>query len=143
MDLLAEQRFARLGCHADGKTYVVPISYALDGERLVGQTTPGLKIDLMRANPHVCIEVDDVKSLTDWRSAILWGTYKELEGIERVQAMGLLIDRYGATFREEEMAVRHGREIAPPRFDGKPMPVIVYCIQLGEWTGRFEREPNR
>src|SRR5450755_1970860 len=88
--LLAEQQFARLGCHLEGKTYVVPISYALDGARIVGQTTLGLKIEMMRGNPDVCVEVDDVKDLTNWRSVILSGRYEELTGIEAVRAEGLL-----------------------------------------------------
>ena len=44
--LLGERFVGRLGCHADGETYVVPISYALDGEKLVGQTSVGRKTGL-------------------------------------------------------------------------------------------------
>lgn len=138
-DLLSEQRYARLGCHAGGKTYVVPISYAFVGGEILGQTSPGLKIDMMRKNPEVCIEVDDVRSLTDWRSAIVWGRYEELSGLEAADAMGRLIDRYGPIFEENYSANRLGREIAPERPNHKPAPEIVYAIRITEKTGRFER----
>lgn len=137
--LLAEQRFARLGCHANGKTYVVPISYALDGDRLLGQTTFGLKIEMMRLNPEVCIEVDDVRSLTDWRSAIVWGRFRELEGIEAATAMGKLIDRYGPLFEDANAEARLGRNITPDRVDHRPANEIVYEVKITEMTGRFER----
>lgn len=32
--VISENIIARLGCHADGETYVVPISYAYDGKYL-------------------------------------------------------------------------------------------------------------
>lgn len=137
-DLLKEQRFVRLGCHVGGKTYIVPVSFALDGDRLVGQTTPGLKVEMMRQNPEVCVQVDDIEDLTNWRSAIVWGTYEELSGAEKAAAMGLLIDRYGEAFGEAEREVRRGRETAPPRVDGRPSVAVVYAIRIRNRSGRFE-----
>ena len=54
---------AHLGIHAGGRTYVVPISFAYDGKRLVGQTRDGLKIRMMRENPEVCVQCDEVENL--------------------------------------------------------------------------------
>jgi nitroimidazol reductase NimA-like FMN-containing flavoprotein (pyridoxamine 5'-phosphate oxidase superfamily) len=138
-DLLASQRFARLGCHADGKTYVVPISYAFVQGRLIGQTTPGLKISMMRKNPEVCVEVDDIRTLTDWRSVILWGKYEELSGMEAIEAMGHLLDRFGPIFEDSKSHDRLGRNITPDRLDDKPAPNVVYVIHITEKTGRYEQ----
>lgn len=139
-DLLRESAYGRLGCHAGGKTYVVPISYAMDGDdRIIGQTTHGLKVEMMRGNPEVCIEVDDVKSLVDWRSAIVWGRFEELAGVEAARAAGLLIDKYGPEFQEMAGGARRGRETTPPRADSEFAAPIVYAVSIMEKTGRFER----
>lgn len=138
--LIGEQIFARLGCHAKGMTYVVPISYAYDAanKRIVGQTTPGQKIDMMRENPEVCVEIDDIKSLTHWRSVILWGGYEELHGADAAKAMGLIIDRYEPLFDEAEEPNRRGREVTPPRLNHQPTVDVVYCIHITRMTGRWE-----
>jgi len=140
-DLLAAQRFAHLGCYADNQMYIVPISYALDGDNLVGQTTPGRKVEMMRKNPEVCLQVEDIRAIAHWKSAILWGRFEELSGVEAGHAMGLLIDRYGAIFEDEETEERRGRDIAPPRLDKQPSTVVVYRILVREMSGRFE-EPD-
>jgi nitroimidazol reductase NimA-like FMN-containing flavoprotein (pyridoxamine 5'-phosphate oxidase superfamily) len=137
--LLMTARFARLGCHADGKTYVVPISFAYDGSRLIGETTLGMKIRMMRKSPEVCVEVDDVEDLANWRSVILWGRFQELTGIEAANAVGLLIDKYGPVFQSMTSTERLGRDLTPPRLDAKPATRIVYCVNLTERSGRFEK----
>ncbi|HWD39412.1 MAG TPA: pyridoxamine 5'-phosphate oxidase family protein [Fimbriimonas sp.] len=138
-ELLMTALFARLGCHADGKTYVVPVSFAYDGHRIVGHTTEGLKTAILRRNPSVCLQFDEVKSLTDWKSVILWGEIEELQGVDAAVAAGLLIDRYGPIFEENPSDNRRGREVTPPRLDLKPAKHMIYAIKIGERSGRFER----
>src|SRR5580658_2404206 len=113
--LLMSATHAHLGCHADGKTYVVPISFAYDGQRVVGYTSPGQKTEMMRLNPDVCIQVEEITDLANWQSAIVWGRYVELEVSEAAIALGLLIDKYGPIFEEHPAPDRRGREITPPR----------------------------
>ena len=138
-EFLGAQKFARLGCHADGKTYVVPISYAFAKGRLIGQTTEGTKIAMMRKNPEVCVEVDEVRSLTDWRSVIVWGRFEELSGLAAVEAMGRMLDRFGPIFEDAGAEARLGRNIAPERVGDNPAATIVYAIHVTEMTGRYER----
>lgn len=137
-ELLATASHGHLGCHAGGRTYIVPIGYAYVDGNFVGQTTPGLKVEMMRENPEVCVQVDEIRSLVDWRSAVVWGRFEELDGAERAAAMGALIDRYGSEFGESQ-AVRQGREVVPPRLDGHPEPLVVYRIRIREKTGRYEK----
>ena len=137
-DLVDRALHAHLGCSAGGRTYVVPISYARDGKRLLGLTTTGRKVEMMRENPEVCVQVEEVKSLTDWKSVVLWGRYEELSGAERTQATGLLIDRYGPGFAEGGDDARRGRSVTPPRLDGQAQPLVVYAIHVTEFSGRAE-----
>ena len=68
----------RLGCARDNQPYVVPIHFAFDGICVYGFTTLGQKIEWMRSNPLVCLEVDEEISDRQWTSIIIFGRYEEL-----------------------------------------------------------------
>ncbi|MBX2900158.1 MAG: pyridoxamine 5'-phosphate oxidase family protein [Cyclobacteriaceae bacterium] len=91
--LLHRNVIGRVGMQADGKVYVVPITYVYDGGTVLGHTTEGLKIELLRKNPHCCFEVDEVKSIAAWQSVIAWGRFEELSGNEAAIAMEKLSAR--------------------------------------------------
>ena len=117
--VLAAARLARLGC-AQNQPYVVPVYLTYDvlpgGEPcLYGFTTPGQKVEWMRANPLVCIEVDDVVAHDQWMSVIAFGHYEELshtaEGDDTRQPAERLLQvgRYEGTH-------------APTSDDQRPLP---------------------
>jgi uncharacterized protein len=140
---LQEASYGRLGCHANGRTYVVPVGYAYDGERLVCHSTEGLKIEMMRSNPNVCFEVEIVEDLGNWRSVVAWGKFVELKGTEAATALGLLIDRLTPLLPSAEMP-RHGmRSVTPPAREPGASTPVIYAIHLEEKTGRFERIAER
>jgi len=91
---LHEQVVGRVGCHVDGLTYVVPIIYAYDRDAVYVASVEGTKIEMMRANPSVCFEVDEYEP-GSWRSAIVQGDYEELEGEGVTKALDLLQKRFG------------------------------------------------
>lgn len=76
--LLASGRFGRLACALEGQPYVVPIHFALDGNHLYSFSMLGQKIDWMRANPKVCLQVDEFSDGRQWRSVVVQGLYEEL-----------------------------------------------------------------
>jgi hypothetical protein len=123
---LGGQRIARLGCHAGGETYVVPLIYAYDDGAIVAVTMEGRKTAMLRENPRVCIEVDeyDTDGKGSWRSVIAYGTYEELAGDAIEPALDLLRQRF------ERAAGR----TAEPRSLGPD--VVVLEITLDELSGR-------
>ena len=135
--VLRHQIVGRIGCHAEGMTYVVPISYAYDGVYIYGHTREGMKINIMRKNPQVCFEVDQMKDMANWKSVIVWGTYEELsEKTERTKALVSLIDRILPLVSSETVHLSaHWPFIAD---DISTINGIVFRIRLKEKTGRFE-----
>jgi uncharacterized protein len=123
---LLGQRIARLGCHAAGVTYVVPLIYAYDNAAVVAVTTEGRKTAMLRENPQVCVEVDeyDADGKGSWRSVIAHGTCEELAGEAIEPALALLRERFART---------SGRT-AEPRPLGPD--VVVLRILLDEMSGR-------
>jgi uncharacterized protein len=81
--VLAGARLARLGCAHENQPYVVPVvpvylAYDEASGCFYGFTTPGQKIKWMRANPLVCVEVDEIAGDDQWLSVIAFGRYEEL-----------------------------------------------------------------
>jgi nitroimidazol reductase NimA-like FMN-containing flavoprotein (pyridoxamine 5'-phosphate oxidase superfamily) len=94
-EFLREQVVGRIGMHAEGATYVVPIIYAWDGDCIYVQTIEGRKVSMMRANPEVCFETD-VYERGSWRSVIVDGTYEELHGADAERALEVLVARFAS-----------------------------------------------
>lgn len=78
LSMIETERLARLACAKDGQPYVVPISFAAEGNTLYAFATVGRKIEWMRGNPAVCVQVDRIAALNDWRSVVMFGTYEEI-----------------------------------------------------------------
>jgi len=76
--LLKTQRIDRLACVRDQKPYVVPVHFAFGENSIFSFSLPGRKVDWMRANPHVCLQVDDVGGVDGWRSVVVEGLFEEL-----------------------------------------------------------------
>ncbi len=91
---LQRQLIGRVGCHAEGQTYVVPVIYVWDRGYVYVQSIEGRKTRMMRANPEVCFEVDEYEEDGSWRSVIVDGLYEELEGGAAEAALALLVQRF-------------------------------------------------
>jgi nitroimidazol reductase NimA-like FMN-containing flavoprotein (pyridoxamine 5'-phosphate oxidase superfamily) len=90
--LLRGGRLARLGCVAEGYPYVVPVNYVFDGESFLIHSLPGRKIEAMRANPRVCLQVDEIGDQLSWKSVLAYGTYQEITAAaERGRALACLL----------------------------------------------------
>jgi nitroimidazol reductase NimA-like FMN-containing flavoprotein (pyridoxamine 5'-phosphate oxidase superfamily) len=136
--VLRSQVIGRLGCYAEGKIYVVPITYVYDGEYLYGHTKEGLKIQLLRKNPSVCFEVDAIQNMANWQSVIIQGIYEELTGEESRQALRLLVNRVTPLLASETSMSSHGPDIHQP-ISGPPMGLVTYRIRMLEKSGRYEK----
>jgi len=137
-ELLNSELVARIGCHAGGSTYVVPITYAYDGEGIIGHSLVGKKVHMMRRNPDVCVEIDHMENPSTWQSVVARGTYEELSGDAALQAMGKLMQRFTPLMTSETSQPTHGMDEATLAQGDRP-EAVVYRIRLTEKTGRFER----
>jgi nitroimidazol reductase NimA-like FMN-containing flavoprotein (pyridoxamine 5'-phosphate oxidase superfamily) len=136
--VMLRQIIGRIACTDAGKLYVVPIAFAFDGKYIYAHSKEGKKIKMMRKNPDVCFQVDEIDSVAYWRSVILWGRYQELKSErERQRAMKLLMDRIGP-FQTGETS--HSKEYShAPQVVEKKKRAITFRIEVQEKTGRFEK----
>jgi len=129
-DVLRTEVIARIGCLSDGRVYVVPVTYVYDGTYLYGHAMDGAKLRAMRANPQVCVEVEQVDDLSNWRSVIAWGTFEECDGADWDAGFAMLAERI--------MPLLTLPKNQPPPDLSALRRGSVYRIRFAHKTGRFE-----
>ena len=136
-EMLSGNVVGRLGCHANGRTYVVPISYAYENGCIYGHTQEGLKVDMMRQNPEVCFEVDRLMEMSNWRSVIGWGRFEEINDKEdRDKALQILIRRKLPSLVSDTVKLSDDWPFNTGGLEA--ISGIVFKICLQEKTGRYE-----
>lgn len=136
IDFLERRVYGRLACSADGETYVVPINYVFRNDAIYAHTGHGQKLEMMRKNPNVCFLIDDITDTFTWRSVVIKGRFKELEGEERQQAMQGIIHKIMPLTYKPSQEPSHG--IA----EEERSNVVVFRIDIVDVTGRFEVHNN-
>ena len=76
--VLSACRLGRLACVSENRPYIVPIHFVFANDYLYSFSTQGQKIDWMRTNPLVCVQVDQFAPCREWRSVLVYGRYEEL-----------------------------------------------------------------
>lgn len=135
--LLTANRLGRLACAKDGQPYLVPLYYAHADNHLYAFSMPGKKIDWMRANPLVCVQVDEHGLGRGWRSVVVDGRYEELPDrvghkVERDHAWSVLSKH--ANWWEPGAL----KPVVPAISDG--VPHVFFRIFIGEVSGREASE---
>ncbi|HJR60423.1 MAG TPA: pyridoxamine 5'-phosphate oxidase family protein [Vicinamibacterales bacterium] len=132
-DVLGRVTLARLACARHDQPYVVPVNVYFNREEecLYAFSTVGRKITWMRANPKVCLELDEITDQFNWTTIVIFGRYEEVgdstQGGDRHQA-ALELFRQRPTWWQPAAAKVVGAE-------EHPSPV-VYRIRIERMTGR-------
>lgn len=126
--ILREQHVGRLGCCLDGEPYVVPVSYMLEGDSIYIHSMPGRKINILRANPRACLQVDNIKNTYDWKSVIAFGFFFEVtdEG-ERRRMLARLFNHFPHLTPVES------------RMEASVDKAIVFALKVDSISGVFEK----
>lgn len=133
IDLLKRARVARLGYVHDGQPYIVPMLFEYDADYLYGFSTEGQKTAWMRANPRICVEVDDLVTRQKWETVVVLGQYEELPDtdeheLSRVHAHSLMKKRAAWWEPGYVKTIVDGKE--------RPLEVLYFRIRIGEISGR-------
>jgi len=81
-DILKACSICRLAMVDEDKPYLVPMNFGYrEGTLYLHSAREGRKIDLIRKNPHVCFEVDEIVQFRKAERACDWGVeYKSVIG---------------------------------------------------------------
>ena len=131
-EVLGRSTLGRLACSRFDQPYVVPIHFSFDSERncIYAFSTVGQKIQWMRENSKVCLEIEEVTDKDRWTTVLAFGRYEEIhqspeESEARQRAEQLFLQR------REWWLPAAGKLEGRERAD-----VVVYRIQIDRLTGR-------
>ena len=79
-EFIGHAAVGRLGCSHGDQPYIVPVSvyYGREERCLYGFSTLGTKVEWMRENPKVCVELDAIADRSEWTTVLIMGRYEEL-----------------------------------------------------------------
>jgi uncharacterized protein len=128
LELLARTHLGRLACTQGTQPYVVPVHFAYEDSALYSFATLGQKIEWMRANPLVCVEVDEIVGQQQWVSVIVFGRYEELPDTPEYQ---------GARAVAHKLLQKTAMWWEPAYVESTPRPVVAvfYRIHVVRITG--------
>jgi nitroimidazol reductase NimA-like FMN-containing flavoprotein (pyridoxamine 5'-phosphate oxidase superfamily) len=126
--VLTRASIGRIACARDGQPYLVPLHVAYDGFHLYGVATVGQKVEWMRENPRVCVEVDEIADPGNWTTVLVFGEYEEVLPTEKEARMWAqrLLESREAYWRPAIARVTTHEHITP----------VVYRIRISSVTGR-------
>lgn len=133
--VLREATVGRIGATVDGMTYVVPITFVRDGDFVYGHSLVGQKVRMMRRNPRVCFQVDEIRDMRNWRCVIAQGQFEELTGDLAAAAARLIEARLGPLATSQTAGPRPRR--------GSERGSVSYRIRLDLLSGRYERSAGQ
>jgi uncharacterized protein len=132
VQLLQRNSVGHLGCAKDDEPYVVPIHYSFDAGRHVIYvvSTVGQKVEWMRANPRVCLTVDEITDKNHWTTVVLNGAYEEVADS----------DHPGEAQTRAQQLLQQRKEWWLPamakHLPEAPRKVLVFQIRIDRMTGR-------
>jgi nitroimidazol reductase NimA-like FMN-containing flavoprotein (pyridoxamine 5'-phosphate oxidase superfamily) len=95
-EFLAKELVGHVGVISRGEPYVTPMSFVVDGDRVLFRTKPGRRMEALEANPKVCIEASHFDETTgEWVSVVVSGIATERKDDETTSlTIELLLDKY-------------------------------------------------
>lgn len=135
--LLASQVRGRIACTNGKRSFIVPFTYIFDGNYLYGELHDKRKMVVLRKNPAVCFEIDQIHGLTNWQEVIVEGKIEELSGEEEKRAKDFLSEHiYPFAVNTNSYKTKPTTGILKKRVT-KP---ILFRIKIEKKSGCFERE---
>lgn len=111
LEIIERCPVVRLGLYGDGEPYIVPLNfgYTYKEDKLAlyfHSALEGRKVDLIRSNPRVCFELDNLLGIKNGGEACKWSTgYESIIGYGDItfitdpngkkSAMDIIMKRYG------------------------------------------------
>ena len=132
--ILKQGQVCRLGFVDNNVPYIVPMNYGYQDQVLYFHSAPaGRKIDLIRANPVVCFEVDELVKMNKAANACDWGaSFKSVIGTGTARILDTPEEKKAGL--DIIMAQYSDRSFNYP--DGKLAKTAVIKVTIEEMTGK-------
>ena len=135
--LLKDNYIGHLSYIAQGHPFTLPITYFYDlgSNAIISYSAEGHKIDAMRKNGAVSLEVEEIVSNNNWHSILAHGTFEELKGTDAKYYLHQFTEGVKSIIKEKEHTLPEFISEFSSKSSSKKIPV-VYRFKILEITGR-------
>ena len=134
-NVLKRNYLGRIGCAADGNVYIVPMNYRYENDSVICYSLEGQKIEMMRNNPTVCFEVDEIADTDHWKCVIVHGTFQEITDEQELRVLRPRYNEYRLR-RKADLTSTPSHQVSE---DNKFIAgQIFFKIKIRNLSGRFE-----
>ena len=131
-EMLTRVGYGRLACASNNRPYIVPLYFAYDADRLCCFSTVGRKIEWMRLNPLVCVQVDEIRGHDEWTSIVVMGQYVEIpNGRDFAESR----EHIRSLLKQRALWWQSGYTASQIRRKPKPPISVFFYIKIEELTG--------
>jgi nitroimidazol reductase NimA-like FMN-containing flavoprotein (pyridoxamine 5'-phosphate oxidase superfamily) len=136
-ELLSRNYVGHLAFTDQGYPYIVPITYYYDTEsgHIISYSSEGHKVTSMRKNKYVAFSVDEIVSVSNWRSILIHGEFEEVSG----SAAKLLLHKFAEGVKAVILKKEHQQTQFISEFSSKLQSEgspLVFQIRIVDITGR-------
>ena len=136
-DVLRNNYIGRIGCQEGDRIYIVPVNYLFDLGNVYCQSYEGQKVEMMRDNPDICFEVEEIHSFNHWKTVVGWGIFEELTDPREIERVRSQLSEMMLAQKAMMSGPPPEKSVERPRTDLQAQPVY-YRIRFAEWSGRME-----
>ncbi|TLP74251.1 pyridoxamine 5'-phosphate oxidase family protein [Maribacter sp. ACAM166] len=135
--LLKKNYLGHLAYISNGRPSSLPITYYFDeaNNAIISYSSEGHKIDSMRENGSVSLQVEEVKSNSNWLSVLVHGTFEELSGSDAKSQLHQFTKGVKSVITKKEHSHPEFISEFSSKLYLKSVP-IVYRINIIEITGK-------
>ena len=135
--LLKDNYIGHLSYIAQGRPFTIPITYFYDqgSNAIISYSAEGHKMDAMRKNGAVSLEVEEIVSNNNWQSILAHGTFEELNGTDAKYYLHQFTEGVKSIIKEKEHTLPEFISEFSSKSSSKKNPV-VYRFKILEITGR-------
>ena len=135
--LLKDNYIGHLSYIAQGRPFTIPITYFYDlgSNAIISYSAEGHKMEAMRKNGAVSLEVEEIVSNSNWQSVLAHGTFDELHGSDAKYYLHQFTEGVKNIIKQKEQTLPEFISEFSSKSSSKKIPV-VYRIKILEITGR-------
>jgi hypothetical protein len=135
--LLKNNYTGHLGFISQGYPYVIPITFHYNqaDNTIISYSEEGHKINAMRNNGSVSLQVQDIISNSNWQSVLVHGTFEEIKGSNAKY----LLHQFAEGVKDKVKVKEHKHPEFISEFSSKTYSggvPIVYRINVSEMKGK-------
>ena len=135
--LLSRNYIGHLAYIYNNSPYVIPITYYYDNiaNTIIGYSGKGHKVKALRINNSVSLEIAEIDCVSNWKSILVQGTYREFEGGTAKINLHKFSEGVKEVIKNKEgKDLKYISEFSSKIY--KEGPPIVFKIDIEELSGR-------